>query len=67
MGQTSTGYRVGKQPIAQSFIVAEPGGIYVTKVDLFFQVADENAPVSIEIRPMVNGVPSSNVIIPGSV
>lgn len=67
MGQTSTGYRVGKQPIAQSFFVAEPGGIYVTKVDLFFQVADENAPVSIEIRPMVNGVPSSNVIIPGSV
>ena len=39
MGQTSTGYRVGKQPIAQSFFVAEPTGIYVTKVDLFFQTA----------------------------
>lgn len=67
MGQTSTGYRVGKQPIAQSFFVAEPGGIYVTKVDLFFEVADENAPVSIEIRPMVNGLPSSSTIIPGSI
>lgn len=67
MGQTSTGYRVGKQPIAQSFFVSEPAGIYVTKVDLFFQAADETAPVSIEIRPMVNGVPSSNFVLPGSV
>ena len=66
MGQTSTGYRVGKQPIAQSFFVAEPTGIYVTKVDLFFQTADETAPVSIEIRPMVNGFPSGSDIIPGS-
>ena len=67
MGQTSTGYKVGKQPLAQSFFVKEPAGIYVTKVDLFFQTADETAPVSIEIRPMVNGVPSSSFVLPGSV
>jgi len=67
MGQTSTGYRVGKQPIAQSFFVREVSGIYVTKVDLFFETADETAPVSIEIRPMVNGVPSSSFVLPGSV
>jgi hypothetical protein len=67
MGQTSTGYRVGKQPIAQSFFVREQAGIYITKVDLFFQTADENAPVSIEIRPMVNGVPSPSFVLPGSV
>ena len=67
MGQTSTGYRVGKQPIAQSFFVSEQAGIYITKVDLFLEVADENAPISIEIRPMVNGVPSSNFVLPGSV
>jgi len=67
MGQTSTGYRVGKQPIAQSFFVGETSGVYITKVDLFFQTADETAPVSIEIRPMVNGVPSSSFVIPGSV
>ena len=64
---TSTGYRVGKQPIAQSFYVAEPAGIYITKVDLFFKAADENAPISIEIRPMVNGFPSGGMILPGSV
>ena len=67
MGQTSTGYRVGKQPIAQSFFVNEIAGVYITQVDLFFQTADETAPVSIEIRPMVNGVPSSSFVLPGSV
>ena len=64
---TTTGYRVGKQPLAQSFFVDEPRGIYCTKIDLFFQKADENAPVQIQIRPMVNGFPSSTRIIPGSI
>ena len=35
MAVSTTGYRVGKQPLAQSFYVAEPSGIYITKVDLF--------------------------------
>ena len=36
MAVTSTGYQLNKQPIAQSFFIDEPNGIYVTKVDLFF-------------------------------
>ena len=67
MSVTSLGYKVGKQPIAQSFYVDEPNGIYCTKVDLFFKTADENAPVQVQIRPMVNGFPSSNTIIPGTI
>lgn len=67
MSVTSTGYRVGKQPIAQSFYIDDPAGIYCTKVDLFFKAADENAPIQVQIRPMVNGFPSSNTIIPGTI
>jgi len=67
MSVTSTGYRVGKQPIAQSFYIDEPAGIYCTKVDLFFKAADENAPIQVQIRPMINGFPSSNTIIPGTI
>lgn len=67
MSVTTTGYKVGKQPIAQSFYVDEPRGIYCTKFDLFFKTADENAPVQIQIRPMINGFPSSTRIIPGSI
>jgi len=67
MAITSTGYKIGKQPIAQSFYIDEPAGIYCTKIDLFLKVADQNAPIQIQIRPMINGFPSSSRIIPGSV
>ena len=67
MSVTSVGYKVGKQPIAQSFFVDESRGIYVTKVDLFFKSADENAPIQVQLRNMINGFPSSNTILPGSV
>ena len=64
---TSTGYKIGKQPIAQSFFIDEPKGIYCTKVDLFLKTADANAPIQVQIRPMINGVPSSNIVLPGSI
>tara|TARA_Y100001972_G_scaffold19186_1_gene22003 strand:- start:127 stop:1710 length:1584 start_codon:yes stop_codon:yes gene_type:complete len=67
MAVTTRGYKVGKQPIAQSFYVSEPTGIYCTKFDLFFKAADENAPIQVEVRPMVNGFPSAIEILPGSV
>ena len=67
MAVTTTGYKIGKQPIAQSFYVDEPAGIYCTKIDLFLKLADESAPIQVQIRPMINGFPSSSRIIPGSV
>lgn len=66
MAVTSTGYQLNKQPIAQSFFIDETNGIYATKVDLFFATADAALPVQIQLRPMVNGVPSDTEIIPGS-
>ncbi len=66
MAVTSTGYQLNKQPIAQSFFIDEPNGIYATKVDLFFATADATLPVQIQLRPMVNGLPSDTDIIPGS-
>ena len=66
MAITSTGYNINKQPIAQSFYIDEPNGIYCTKVDLFFATKDTALPVQIQLRPMFNGFPSSSQIIPGS-
>lgn len=66
MAVTSTGYQLNKQPIAQSFYIDEPNGIYVTKVDLFFAAKDASLPVQIQLRPIVNGLPSDTEIIPGS-
>ena len=52
-------------PLAQSFLVEETGGIFVTKVDLFFLSKDKSIPVHVDIREMENGTPTQN-IIPGS-
>ena len=67
MAITTQGYKIGKQPLAQSFYIDEPSGIFCTKVDLYLKVADESAPIQIQIRPMINGVPSSSRILSGSV
>ena len=67
MALTSTGYRVGKQPLAQSFFVDEPRGLYCTKIDLFFRAVDTAAPIQVQIRPMINGVPSPSQILPGAI
>ena len=66
MAITSTGYKVGKQPLAQSFFVDEPRGIYCTRIDLFFREVDTSSPIQVQLRPMVNGFPSASAIIPGA-
>jgi len=69
MAKTTLGYEIDKYSIAQSFFVKENQGIYLTAVDLLFVSNLEpttTLPVMMELRPMVNGFPSSNVMIPGS-
>jgi len=63
---TSLGYQINRNPIAQSFFVEDTNGIYLTKVDLFFKSRVTTSPVCLQIRPMVNGFPSTSEIIPQS-
>jgi hypothetical protein len=49
-------------PLAQTFMVQEDGGAFITSVDLFFAARDIKIPVRIEIREVVNGYPSSRVL-----
>ena len=63
---TSLGYQINRNPVAQSFYVEDTGGIYLTKVELFFKSRTTTAPVCLQIRPMVNGFPSTSEIIPQS-
>jgi hypothetical protein len=57
-------------PLSQTFRVTESGGSVITSIGLFFQsapaVADPQLPISIELRPMENGIPSASRFIPGS-
>jgi hypothetical protein len=50
----------GLDPLAQSFFVDTP--LVLTKVDLFFYSKDNNIPVKLQIRKMVNGFPGSTII-----
>jgi len=54
-----------QNPLAQTFYVDNQFGLTLTKVDLYFRSKDTgNLPVSIHIRPVVDGKPATDVIIP---
>lgn len=45
-------------PLAQSFFTyGFTGGVFITGIDLYFQSKDPVVPVTIEIRPLINGFP----------
>ena len=49
-------------PLAQSFIVDEEGGIMITGVEIFFRTKDSNIPISMQIRTMENGSPTKDIL-----
>ena len=51
-------------PLAQSFMVDDDEGVFITKVGIRFASKDAVVPVACQIRPTVNGVPSSDDIVP---
>ena len=52
-----------RDPLAQSFQVAEDPGIFITKCDVFFRTKDDGEkPVRLQIRSMNNGFPTQHVI-----
>lgn len=48
-------------PLAQSFYVEEPTGIFVTSIDLFFYSKDETLPITVQLRPMELGLPTTKL------
>jgi len=55
----STAYR---DPLAQSFSMAQEEGSFVTKIDLFFQSKDDLLPVTVQLRTMKLGLPTTEII-----
>ena len=49
-------------PLAQSFITDEEGGSFITSVDIYFNTKDAAIPVSMQIRTMENGYPTTNIL-----
>lgn len=49
-------------PLAQSFVIDQPDGCFVTSLDIFFATKSTTIPVRAEIRNMVNGYPGPKVV-----
>jgi hypothetical protein len=53
-------------PIAQTFMVDDTGGVFATSVDVYFQskpeAGENQVPVTLQIREVVNGYPSRTVL-----
>ena len=55
-------------PLAQSFEVPDENGVFITKVDIFFQAKDTNQlPVTCQIRTMQTGLPTTTIVPFGEV
>jgi hypothetical protein len=52
----------GGDPLAQSFIIDQGDGCYITSVDCFFSTKSDTIPVRAEIRRMANGYPTNDVL-----
>jgi hypothetical protein len=66
IGQAVVGYW---DPLAQTFLVDQnqyQNGVQVTSLRLVFKSKDENIPVQVQLRPVVNGYPHSSQIVPFS-
>ena len=52
----------GVDPLAQTFMVHDDSGIFVTKIDVFFHLKDENIPVFCQLREVDLGTPTTKVL-----
>ena len=52
-----------RDPLAQSFLVEDETGVFITKCDVFFRTKDVmDIPVTVQIRTMQGGLPSQNIL-----
>ena len=49
-------------PLAQTFLISETGGCFLTKLDLYFAAKDNTLPVWVEVRTVINGYPGEKLL-----
>ena len=54
-------------PLSQTFLTDEKGGVSLTSIDLYFSTKDANIPVTVQIRNTVNGYPGRKILPFGEV
>jgi hypothetical protein len=69
VSSTTTSDRVvrWRDPLAQTFLVSPvqfPKGMFLSKIRVCFKTKDDIVPITLQVRPAVNGYPSSSVVYP---
>lgn len=55
-------------PLAQTFLVEQLGGAFISKIDIYFNTVDDSGiPVTLQIREVINGYPGQRIIPFGQV
>ena len=54
-------------PVAQSIMIDDVGGVFVTSVDVYFQTKSDTVPVQCQIRTMNTGYPTTTILPFGQV
>jgi len=49
-------------PLAQTFRVDESTGVFITSVDVFMQTKDEELPLTLQVRTVETGLPTSTIL-----
>ena len=49
-------------PLAQTIMCDQNQGMFITKLDVFFQAKDDTLPVWCEVRTVINGYPSNEIL-----
>lgn len=63
-GQRTIGW---VDPLAQTFLIDNEQGAFITKVGVFFKKKDSNIPITLQIRTVDNGYPTTEIIPLGEV
>ena len=70
LNSTTSNRAVYRDPLAQTFLIGTPGGCFISKVDIFFASVPDDTnplPVTLQIRTVENGIPTSKVLPFGEV
>jgi len=49
-------------PLAETFMIDDEGGVFLTSIDIYFSSKDANIPVTLQIRNTVNGYPGQQIL-----
>ena len=49
-------------PLAQTFLIDDEGGVFLTSIDVFFSTKDLAIPVTVQMRDVVNGYPGQKIL-----